>query len=267
MIFRKNLNEEDNKQSDAPVEADEEQTDVKNKRANVLAWGMLIIALILCVFVISQVLSQGYISIGGYSLFRVATGSMEPELSVGALLISEETDISQIQKGDIVNYHSKLNGMIGVVITHRVIDIHQDVNGTIYLETKGDANQYSDGSYVDEGNLIGKVVFATAKGSIFANLIQFLTSEVGFLVCIVLPCLVIGLLIMRDTVGSMKKEIDTLKKELDEPEKPPKGDLEQQMGQEAYGQLCEQLRKELLEELNQSAEKVHTEDQPDLQQQ
>ena len=94
-----------------------------------------------------------------------------------------------------------------------------------------------------------------------------MTSEVGFLICIVLPCLAIGLLILRDTVGSMKKEIDTLKKELDEQDLPQKADLEQQMGQEAYGQLCEQLRKELLEELNQSAEKVHTENQPDSQQQ
>ncbi|MBE6916296.1 MAG: signal peptidase I [Ruminococcaceae bacterium] len=267
MIFRKNSNEEDNKQPPAPVEADAEQTDVKHKRANVLGWGLLAIALILCVFVISQILSQGYISIGGYSLFRVATGSMEPELPIGTILISEETDISRIQKGDIINYHSKLNGMIGVVITHRVIGIHQDASGKIYLETKGDANQYADGSYVDEENLIGKVVFATAKGSIFAYLIQFLTSEVGFLICIVLPCLAIGLLILRDTVGSMKKEIDTLKKELDEQDLPQKADLEQQMGQEAYGQLCEQLRKELLEELNQSAEKVHTENQPDSQQQ
>ena len=265
MIFRRTFHKQDNKKPNAPGE--EELEDLKHRRANVLVWGLLIIALILCVFVISQVLSQGYISIGGYSMFRVATGSMEPELPIGTLLISEKTEISRIQKGDIVNYHSKLNGMIGVVITHRVIDIHQDANGTIYLETKGDANQYADGSYVDEGNLIGKVVFATAKGSVFAYLIQFLTSEVGFLVCIVLPCLAIGLMIMRDTVGSMKKEIDTLKKEMEEPEKPEAGDLEQQMGQEAYGQLCEKLRKELLEELNQGAEKVDTENQPDSQRQ
>lgn len=265
MIFRKNAEKKENKKSDAT--AVEELQDFKYKKANTLVWGLLMITLILCTFIISQVLSRGYISVGGYSLFRVATGSMEPELSIGTILISKETDISEIQKDDIVNYHSKLNGMIGVVITHRVIGVHQDAEGRVYLETKGDANQYADGVYVDEENLIGKVVFATGKGNVFAYLIQFLTSEVGFLTCIVLPCLVIGMLIMRDTLKSMKKEIDTLQKELDAPEKLEKGDLEQQMGKEAYGQLCERLRKELLEELNQGAEKVHTENQPDSQQQ
>ena len=266
MIFRGKKDKEEIKKSVQPAER-EEQTDVQHKRIHIAAWGLLALALIVCIFVVSQVLSQGYISVGGYSLFRVATGSMEPELSIGALLISKDTDIRQIQVGDIVNYHSKLNGMIGVVITHRVIGIHEDAVGTVYLETKGDANQYADGSYVDAGNLIGKVVYATGDGNIVAYLIQFLTSEVGFLICIVLPCLAIGLMILRDTVGSMKKEIDTLKKELDEPEKPKKADLAQEMGQEAYGQLCEQLRKELLEELKQSAEQVHTEDQPGSQQQ
>ena len=50
----------------------------------------LILAMALCVVVVSQVLSQGYVSIGGYSMFRVVTPSMEPTLPVGALLLSEE---------------------------------------------------------------------------------------------------------------------------------------------------------------------------------
>ena len=34
-----------------------------------------------------KVLTRGYVTLGGYSLFRVVSGSMEPTISTGALLI------------------------------------------------------------------------------------------------------------------------------------------------------------------------------------
>lgn len=240
----------------------------KGKRTTLLVSVLLVLAIILCIWVISQVLSTGYISVGGYSLFRVATGSMEPELPIGTLLVSQVTDIHEIEVKDIVNYRSKDPGMLGMVITHRVIGIHQGDDGTLYLETKGDSNQYADGSYVTQSNLIGKVIYSTGEGNIFAGLIQFLTSQVGFLACIVVPCLVLGAVTMRDTIRNLKDEMDEIRKELDEIEKPKEsGSLEQQMGEEAYEKLCDRLRTELLEELKQSAAQVNTQEQPGEQRQ
>lgn len=267
MIKRKEKSQKQ-PQNDLPDKGTERR--VKNKCKGLIVWTLLVLALVICVFVISQVLSKGYISVGGYSMFRVATGSMEPTLPVGSLLISQSTDIRDIQKGDIVNFYSRENGMIDMVITHRVIDIHRDTAGNVYLETQGDNNKYADGYYVDAQNLIGKVVFHTGQGNFFAGIIHFLSSPMGFLVCIVFPCLAVGVMIMRDTVGTMKKEIDSIKKEMDQPqkpEKPEKASLEQQMGTEAYEAYCEKLRNELLEELKQSAAQVHTENQLDSQQQ
>ena len=261
-------NEIETKQPSKESKAVDHKTDIKHKKANILLWGVLILTLILCVTVIGQVLGKGYISIGGFSMFRVATGSMEPELPVGTLLVTRETPISSIQIGDIVTFRSKQTGMLGVIITHRVVGIHEDMNGELYLETKGDANQYADGYFADETNLIGRVVYATGEGNVFAALIQFLSSPAGFLACIVLPSLLGGIILMRDTVGNMKKEIDKIHKELQEPEVPSSKDgLEEQMGKEAYLELCDQLRNELLEELKQSAAQVHTQAQPDGQQQ
>lgn len=249
-------------QMDAPV-ADE--TTKKGRRKEIVGWVALAAALILCVFVITQVLSKGYISIGGYSLFRVATGSMEPEMPIGSLLITQEADIDTIQAGDIVNFRAKETGMFGVIITHRVINVHMDAYGTHYLETKGDANQYADSAYVEQSNLIGKVVYFTGEGNVLAAIVQFLTSHLGFMICIVLPCLVIGIMVMRDTVGTMKKELDTMKKELDQPENT-QDKPETQISAEEYDRLCQQLRNELLEELKQSAAQVNKDNELDSQQ-
>lgn len=241
---------------------------VKNKRADVLLWCMLALALVLCVTVIGQVLGNGYVSVCGYSMFRVATGSMEPELPIGTLLVTKETPVEAIEKGEIVTFRSKQAGMLGVIITHRVVAVHEDENGVIFLETKGDANPYADGHFVDKTNLIGRLAIATGEGNVLAAVIQFLSSPAGFLACIVLPCLIGGIFLMRESVGSLKKEIEMIQDEIQEPqEESLNQSLENQMGQEAYSELCDKLRNELLEELKQSAAQIHTQEQPDEQRQ
>lgn len=235
---------------EASDEKDPEQ-EKKEKRKTVVITVMMILAIILCFSVVSQVLSQGYVSIGGFSLFRVVTGSMEPEIPVGSLLISSETELSEIQVGDIVNYRSRENGMLGMVITHRVIGVHV-VNGTTYLETKGDANQYADVMYVDEDVLIGKVIFYTKEGNLIASLFTFLTSSVGFLACIVLPCLVIGVTTIQDCIKSLRTELDDMNRQLKQVEQKNSRELE--LTPEEYEELYSRLRSEVLEELRKSVE-------------
>lgn len=242
----------------------EEQEEIKEKSLKKKIIGIVVsvvlaLALVGCVSVIAQVLSKGYVSIANYSMFRVVTGSMEPAIPVGSLLISQDMDIDQIQVGDVVNYRSREPGMFGIIITHRVIAIHRNAEGQIYLETKGDANQYPDGHLVDENYLIGKTVFFTKQNNPFARILNFLTSSNGFLTCIVLPCLVIGVFTMRDCVKNLREEMDAITKQLNEVEETVSGGLEQQLGEEAYQELCERLKGELLEELKQSAQSNTTE--------
>ena len=242
-----------------------EQNELKKKAKNIAVTCALVLAVALCISVLAQVLSKGYVSIGKYSLFRVVTGSMEPAISVGSLLISQDVDISQIQTGDVVNYRSKEQGMFGVIVTHRVIQILENEDGQIFLETKGDANQYADGQLVSQDNLVGQTVYFTKPGNFLAGLVSFLTSSTGFLACIVLPCLVLGAYTMRDCVKSLRKEMDGIAKQLDEVETAVCGkeaSLEQKLGEKAYQELCDRLRGELLEELKQGAQTNTTEENP-----
>jgi signal peptidase len=73
----------------------------------------------------------------------VLTGSMEPTIKTGAVIISEPQPASQIQIGDVVTV-PRTNGE--GMITHRVIDTQQ-TNGNVYtLSLQGDANANPDPS-------------------------------------------------------------------------------------------------------------------------
>ena len=69
------------------------------------------------------------VMLGGYSFFRVVTGSMEPQIPVGAMLISQETDIEDLKIGDIICFSALSPDMYGRCITHRVIGISEGADG------------------------------------------------------------------------------------------------------------------------------------------
>ena len=77
-----------------------------------------------------------------------------------------------------------------------------------------------------------------------AKVIEFLTGDVGFLACILLPVLLIAGFIFRDAVRSMKKAIADAKKHLDEEEQPKVALSEQEYAQ-LYKQVEEEMRKEM----------------------
>lgn len=83
----------------------------------------------------------------GMSFLCVTTGSMEPIINSGELIVIKES--SEYKENDIVTYSDN----DGFLITHRIIDINESK-----MITKGDNNNIND----DENNLDsiqGKVVF------------------------------------------------------------------------------------------------------------
>ncbi len=222
----------------------------KEKVINAAATVLLVTAVVMCITVIAQILSKGYVTMFGTSLFRVVTGSMEPTISTGALLISREVDIDEVEEGDIVCFRSMESNMLGQVITHRVVDIVKGNDGETYLETRGDANPASDGYYVMSDNLIGEVSAYTKEGNILAKIYAVVTSPLGFLSCIVFPILLVAGFIMQGSVNVIRKELDVISQGIqDKPAEPA-------ITQEEYEQMVERLRKEVLEEVKQSVEQA-----------
>ena len=217
----------------------------KKKIAGKLATVVLVAASILCVYVVVQVLTQGYVNFFGYSVFRVVTGSMEPTIAPGALLISQEVPIDQIQVGDIVCFRSREANMLGKSITHRVIGIIEN-GGQICLETRGDANPVADVLPVLQSNLIGKVIAYTGQNNVLADIMSFLTSGPGFMICVVLPCLWICGLILQECVGNIRQELSSAMDEM--VEQAPQPAEKNGITQAEYEQIYEKVLQEVLAE-------------------
>lgn len=196
----------------------EKQNKTRNKLISGLATFFLIMSICLCLFVFVQVINKGYVAFGGYSFFRVATGSMEPSIPVGSLILTKEKNIETIEIDDVVSFYSKESYMSGSIITHRVVDKNEGLDGSILLTTRGDANSTADIHYVDSENLIGKVIWTSGSGNFFAKLIAFFSSKMGFFTCIALPAMLISVFIFKKCMKTIMLDMKRLKAQMGEAE-------------------------------------------------
>ena len=69
-----------------------------------------------------------------YKIFQVETGSMEPTLPVGTIIVSQTPEHPEdLQEGTIVTFRQD----DGTIVTHRIIEVI-DGDGTVLYRTKGD---------------------------------------------------------------------------------------------------------------------------------
>lgn len=142
---------------------------------NILYAILFIIAVLMLAVVILQRVSDNSVSLGGYRIFIVATGSMEPKYLVSDVLISKEIDPSQINVGDDVVYKGKEGTFKDKVVTHQVIEKRQD-EGTYKFITKGIANTEQDPEITANqiyGKILGKVKTLSYIGKVIQNIYIF----------------------------------------------------------------------------------------------
>lgn len=225
------------------------------RRANVLISALLIFAVLLCLWVTFQVIGKGYVNLFGYSLFRVVTGSMEPTIPVGSLLVCEHVDMEAVQVGDIICFRAQESAIFGQMMTHRVTAVFPVVDGSLLFETRGDANLTADGFLVSQTNFVGKVIWHMGANSVLSSILSFCSNKIGFLACIVIPILILGGLLMKDCVNNIRAELqkamDELERESVSPDPEPDPLLE--MTEEERNEMYERIRAEVLEELMKGA--------------
>lgn len=112
---------------------------------NIICWVMIIVlAFTLIVFMTTRI--QGNTpTVFGYSIYRISSGSMEPELMVGDVILDKEIkDESEIYVGDVITFEggSQFDDRL---VTHKVIKApYTDTDGNLMLQTKGIANEIED---------------------------------------------------------------------------------------------------------------------------
>lgn len=104
----------------------------------------------------------------GIKTYIILSGSMEPELTVGDLIIVKEVDEDKLNIGDIISYRDGSN-----VVTHRIIKINT-VNGTKQYITKGDHNNVEDSGTLTIGSIEGKVI---GKLAYIGKIILFMKNK------------------------------------------------------------------------------------------
>jgi signal peptidase len=122
----------------------------------------------------------------GWQVDTVLSGSMEPAIPTGSILVSRTVASDSINVGDIITFSGSGKGRF---ITHRVTAIER-TNGIVFT-TKGDANNAEDPYPVPAENVVGKVlVHIPFLGFLFS----FVKTPFGMILTLVLPGLfIIGL--------------------------------------------------------------------------
>jgi signal peptidase len=122
------------------------------------------------------------------SLAVVYSGSMAPEMPVGALAMMEPVDPAEIEVGDIIAFNPPWDP--DVTVSHRVIEV---VDGeTLSFRTKGDANEDPDFDIVPADSVIGRVTFNVPNlGYLLARVGDYSRSRLGFVLFVGLPTLLL----------------------------------------------------------------------------
>ncbi|MBN2075020.1 MAG: signal peptidase I [Dehalococcoidales bacterium] len=113
----------------------------------------------------------------GWEFDAVLSGSMEPEIGVGGLVVIKPMDGNDVSVGDVISF--KLPG-IDTPICHRVIERTETPEG-VNLQTKGDANEEPDEYIVQAGDVNGKAVFYLPYAGYLGRLSEFGRTRVHVL--------------------------------------------------------------------------------------
>lgn len=117
--------------------------DVHNSVAAQLKVAIIILSFAVITFLLTR-FAGGTPSLFGYTLQRVSSGSMVPELEVGDVILSRNVGESdELKVDDIITFDG--SDQFGEKnVTHRIIVAPYEANGVVMLQTKGDANYIAD---------------------------------------------------------------------------------------------------------------------------
>lgn len=129
-----------------------------------------------------------------YNLFVIKTGSMEPTIKTGSIILSKK--MTTYKENDIITFNDFERGNI----THRIVK--KDKEGE--FTTKGDFNETEDRNLVEKSNILGKVIFVVP---FLGYLTMWIKSWFGITILLLL-----AVWIVFNEIFKIKKELNELKK-------------------------------------------------------
>jgi signal peptidase len=142
---------------------------------------------------------------GGFKSYVVLSGSMEPTIKTGSMIIVKSSE--QYKIDDIITFgpYTKTKPPI----THRIVETRVQDGAVVYI-TQGDANNTPDTREISDKDVIGKVY---VKIPYVGYAVDVAKKPAGFIVLIIIP----SAIIIFDEVKKIIVEAKQMKKRKEVP--------------------------------------------------
>ena len=161
---------------------------------SIFVWLMVALAVFMMIFTIISVstFDRADRNLFGYKAFIVLSDSMsKTDFNAGDLVLVKEVDPSTLKEGDIIAYTSQNTSNYGETVTHKIRKLTTDANGEPGFVTYGTTTDTDDETVVTYPYVLGKYNSHIPKVGAF---FQFLKSTPGYIVCVLIPFLLLILL-------------------------------------------------------------------------
>lgn len=165
----------------------------------------VIIMLFAVIIVVNSLVSsnRGYPTFFGYAYYTVESDSMAKDVSSGEVksdnfsrgdvikvkIAGDNTEKASYKVGDVITFWDTIHAE-KALDTHRIIEVVEEEGRVVGYYTKGDNNLTADSIMRTIDDVQGKY---EGKASGIGNVILFLQSKTGFLICVLLPAALIML--------------------------------------------------------------------------
>lgn len=164
---------------------------VLNIIKTVSLWLVVVVAVSMMVFTLVSVntFDRNDRDILGFRCYIVLSDSMSAtDFDAGDLVLVKEVDPTTLQEGDIIAYQSQNSENYGATVTHKIRAKTTDANGNPGFITYGTTTGTDDETVVTYPFILGKYQVALPKVGTF---FQFLKTPQGYIVCILIPFLLL----------------------------------------------------------------------------
>ena len=168
---------------------------------NVVTWIVVALAVAMMIFTIisATTLDRNNRSLFGRKMFIVNSDSMKAtDFAAGDLILVKEVDPKTLKEGDIISYTSTNTENFGKLVTHKIRKLTTTASGDPGFITYGTTTGEDDKTVVTYPYIVGKY---TGKIPKMGHFFQFLKTTPGYIVCILVPFM---LLILSQAYESVK---------------------------------------------------------------
>lgn len=120
------------------------------------------------------------LNIAGYSGMLVLSGSMQDVIPKDSFLLTKSVDADTLAVGDDITFMTNST----TSVTHRIIEILPQPDGTLAFRTQGVNNSAPDNNPVNEANIVGKVIYHNYRIGLAAKWISTNWPILAFLMAV-----------------------------------------------------------------------------------